>query len=91
LLEIYTQEYKYWRSGQYEKALEKCREILKKHPKSHLASNAQYFIAFMYDYNLNNPKQALKEYQKLLEKYPESRWIKAAQQQIDSFKAEQKN
>lgn len=88
LLEIYTQEYKYWRSGQYEKALEKCREILKKHPKSHLAGNAQYFIAFMYDYNLNNPEQALKEYQKLLEKYPESRWIKAAKQQIDSLKAE---
>ncbi len=91
LLEIYTQEYKYWRSGQYEKALEKCREILKKHPKSHLASNAQYFIAFMYDYNLNNPQQALKEYQKLLKEYPESRWIEAAQQQIDSLKAEQKN
>ncbi|MCG2675871.1 tetratricopeptide repeat protein, partial [bacterium] len=81
----------YWRSGQYEKALEKCQEILKKYPKSHLASNAQYFIAFIYDYNLNNSEQALKEYQKLLEKYPESRWIKAAKQQIDSLKAEQKN
>ena len=45
----------------------------------------------MYDYNLNNPEQALIEYQKLLEKYPESRWIEAAQQQIDSLKAEQKN
>lgn len=85
VLKLYTQEYKYWREGKYEKAIKKCREIVTKYSDSNLAGHAQYFIGMMYQNNLEKFSQAIEEYQKLLNNYPESRWAERAQYEMGKY------
>lgn len=81
-LRLYTLEYKLWKEGKYEESIGVCRELISRYPKAHLASSVQYYIGYMYQFELKNYEQAIKEYQKVLRKYPKCHRASFAQYRI---------
>ncbi len=81
-LKLYTLEYKLWKESRYQESIGVCREIVSRYPKSHLASSVQYYIGWIYQFELKNHKQAIKEYQRVLEKYSKSHRASFAQYRI---------
>ena len=69
-----------WRSldrKDFQGALSRFKEFLKKYPKSKLAGNAQYWIGECY-YELKKVEQAIIEFDAVRRKYPESEKVPAA-------------
>ena len=81
-LRLYTLEYKLWKEGRYEESIGVCREIVSRYPKAHLASSVQYYIGYIYQFELKDYKQAIEEYKKVLRKYPKSHRASFAQYRI---------
>lgn len=81
-LRLYTLEYKLWKEGKYEESIGVCRELISRYPKAHLASSVQYYIGYIYQFELKNYEQAIKEYQKVLRKYPKCHRASFAQYRI---------
>lgn len=81
-LRLYTLEYKLWKEGKYEESIGICREIVSRYPKAHLASSVQYYIGYIYQFELEDYEQAIKEYQKVLKEYPKSHRASFAQYRI---------
>lgn len=65
------------KQGQYERASKRFREFIKAHPKSLLASLAQYWVGES-AYVVRNFKQALEGFNKVLQDYPDSPKASAA-------------
>ncbi|MBU4310493.1 tetratricopeptide repeat protein [bacterium] len=81
-LRLYTLEYKLWKEGKYQESIGVCRELVSRYPKAHLASSVQYYIGYIYQFELKDYEQAIKEYQRVLEKYPKSHRASFAQYRI---------
>lgn len=81
-LRLYTLEYKLWKEGKYEESIGVCRGIVSRYSKAHLASSVQYYIGYIYQFELENYEQAIKEYQKVLRKYPKCHRASFAQYRI---------
>ena len=81
-LRFYTLEYKLWKEGEYEDSIEVCRELISRYPKAHLASSVQYYIGWIYQFELKDYEQAIKEYQKVLKEYSKSHRASFAQYRI---------
>lgn len=68
----------YWRGfshvecGNYGTAIEILSEIPKQHPKSRYADDALYKVGEVYERYVHNYTDALKTYQEVVEKYPDS-------------------
>ena len=56
--------------GDYPEAIARCRALIERIPDSPLAPEARERIARIYDEYLNEPEQALKEYERVLTDYP---------------------
>ncbi len=56
-------------AGDYKKALNEFRKIIKFYKRSEAASEAQYYIGRCYE-ELNNPYHAFENYQKVIDDYP---------------------
>lgn len=65
------------KQGQYDRASKRFREFIKAHPKSPLASLAQYWVGES-AYVVRNFKQALEGFNKVLQDYPDSPKVSAA-------------
>ena len=75
-------DYRYWKEGKFEESIGVCRELISRYPKAHLASSVQYYIGYIYQFELKNYKQAIKEYQKVLKEYSKSHRASFAQYRI---------
>ncbi len=65
------------RQGQYDRAGKRFRDFIRAHPKSPLASLAQYWVGES-AYVVRNFKQALDGFNKVLQDYPDSPKVSAA-------------
>jgi tol-pal system protein YbgF len=65
------------RSGDYQAAIQKFREFLRKSPKSDLADNAQYWIGEGY-YSTKDFNRAILEFNEVLLRYPKGDKVPAA-------------
>jgi 2',3'-cyclic-nucleotide 2'-phosphodiesterase (5'-nucleotidase family)/TolA-binding protein len=81
-LRLYTLEYKLWKEGRYQESIGVCRELVSRYPEAHLASSVQYYIGYIYQFELEDYEQAIKEYQKVLKEYPKSHRASFAQYRI---------
>ena len=75
--EIYTTSKQLFDQGEYEDAREGFEKLLKKHPKSPRADNAQFWIGETY-YRERWYEKAILEYQQVIEKYPNGNKVAAA-------------
>ena len=81
-LRLYTLEYKLWKEGRYEESIGVCRELISLYPKAHLASSVQYYIGWIYQFELKEYEKAIEEYQKVLKEYSKSHRASFAQYRI---------
>lgn len=81
-LRLYTLEYKLWKEGRYQESIGVCRELISRYPEAHLASSVQYYIGWIYQFELEDYEQAIKKYQKVLKEYPKSHRASFAQYRI---------
>jgi len=81
-LRLYTLEYKLWKEGRYQESIGVCRELISRYPKAHLTSSVQYYIGYIYQFELEEYEQAIKEYQKVLKEYPKCHRASFAQYRI---------
>lgn len=75
--ELYKTGYEAFVDGQYEVAREKFKEFLSKYPKSDNADNAQFWIGEIY-YSEKFYAEAIMEYQKVIENYPDGNKVPAS-------------
>ncbi len=75
--ELYAQGKEKFDRGEYEAALELFQTLLKQHPKSEKADNAQFWIGEVY-YREKWYEKAILEYQKVIESYPKGNKIRSA-------------
>jgi tol-pal system protein YbgF len=77
----YDKAFGYMKKGQYKEATRAFRGFLSHHPKSKLASNAQYWVAEA-NYVVRNFKIALEEFNKVVNQYPKSSKVSDAKLKI---------
>jgi len=77
----YDKAFGYMKQGKYEQATKGFRDFLEQHPKSRLASNAQYWVAEA-NYVVRNFKVALEEFNKVVTSYPKSAKVSDAKLKI---------
>ena len=75
--ELYEQAKKAYDSGKLEDARQGFIDLLKQHPKSQNADNAQFWIGETY-YREKWFEKAILEYQKVIEKYPQGNKVPAS-------------
>ncbi|MGB0911198.1 MAG: tol-pal system protein YbgF [Nitrospirales bacterium] len=76
-LALYRQNYEMLQSGDLHGAFQGFRHFLEQHPRSTLASNAQYWLGECY-YGKRQYGQAIREFQRVLTSYPSSQKVPAA-------------
>jgi len=74
--------------GKYEKEVEILRQLVEKSPKTEIAKNAQYRIACIYNFCLKNFIQAIEEYKKFINLYPNDWRITLCWKQIGGIHLE---
>jgi tetratricopeptide (TPR) repeat protein len=62
------------------------REIVRRYPRTNSAAAAQYYVAVILDWCLNNPAQALPEYEKFVALYPASDNVTIAQRRLETLR-----
>ena len=77
----YDKAFGHMKKGQYKEATRAFRGFLGRHPKSKLASNAQYWVAEA-NYVVRNFKIALEEFNKVVNQYPKSPKVSDAKLKI---------
>jgi len=75
--ELYRTGKQAFDDGQYELAREKFKEFLSKYPKSDNADNAQFWVGEIY-YREKWYAEAIMEYQKVIENYPDGNKVPAS-------------
>ena len=60
-------------------SINEYRRVVTKYPKSNLADDAQLFIAEIYEKKLKNKSRAYQEYQKVVNKFSERRYVRESQ------------
>ena len=76
-LAFYRQNYELVQAGDFHGAFQGFRHFLQQHPRSALASNAQYWIGECY-YGQRQYTQAIREFERVLTHYPSSQKVPAA-------------
>lgn len=69
--ELWNQSQALIEEGKHKEAVEKLKELVKAYPKSEKAATAQFYIASIYNNELQDYENALKEYRKFVDTYPE--------------------
>jgi tetratricopeptide (TPR) repeat protein len=69
---IFIKQERLVRKGDYDKAIECCRQILEDYPRASLADNAQNTIGYIRMNYLKQYNGAISEYKKILSSYPDS-------------------
>lgn len=69
---IFIKQERFVRKGEYEKALQYCRQILADYPRVSLADNAQNTVGYIHMNYLKQYNMAISEYKKILNNYPDS-------------------
>jgi tol-pal system protein YbgF len=75
--ELYNTAYSAFQDGQYEVARERFKEFLSQYPKSDNADNAQFWMGEIY-YREKFYAEAIMEYQKVIENYPNGNKVPAS-------------
>jgi tol-pal system protein YbgF len=75
---LYNSGLSYYNGGQYDLAIDAFRDYLRYYGETDRASNAQFYIADSY-YTRKNYKNAITEYDKCIERYPQGNKAAAAQ------------
>ncbi|MDD3925371.1 MAG: tetratricopeptide repeat protein [bacterium] len=75
----------YRRLGKYERAIAVLKEIIDKYSTDEHAMWAQWMLAQIYHFELNNYDQAVVEYKRYIEKYPKAESIDLAKSGIQSI------
>jgi len=57
-------------AGYYKEAIKELKAFISEDPSNLLSPNAQFEIAYTYDYKLNDYQNAIAEYRKVLQNYP---------------------
>ena len=84
---LYLGLYKYSRKpGDLDTAEEAFRTVIRKHPRSYLADDAQYKLGEIYEIYRHNPDRALVEYSLVEKKFPKGDMVKAARAKVASLK-----
>jgi tetratricopeptide (TPR) repeat protein len=73
-------------AGNYDKMLEVDGRILERYPVSPYAEDAEFGVAFAQE-RLNRYPAAIKEYEKFLEKYPNSKYARSVRNNIEILKS----
>ncbi len=76
-LAFYRQNYEMLQTGDFRGAFQGFRQFLQQHPRSALASNAQYWLGECY-YGQRQYSQAIREFEQVLTYHPNSRKVPAA-------------
>lgn len=78
-----------FKQGQYEKAKDAYQKFLNNHHESLLCPSAQYYLAKCYQ-RQGDSETALKNYQEVCNKYPDSHWADLASHDIERIKSKEK-
>ena len=81
-LNSYILAEKYFEQGKYEKSIQSLLAIIEEYPKSGLASEALYFLGDIYHFKLKDYSKAMHEYQSLIQKFPQNKFVANAQFKI---------
>jgi outer membrane protein assembly factor BamD (BamD/ComL family) len=73
---------KYFEQGKYEKSIQNLLSIIKKYAQSGLASEALYFLGDIYHFKVKGYRKAMDEYQNLIQKFPQNRFVANGQFKI---------
>ena len=76
-LAFYRQNYEILQAGDFRGAFQGFRQFLQRHPRSALASNAQYWLGECY-YGQGQYSEAIREFEQVLTYHPDSRKVPAA-------------
>lgn len=69
--ELWSQSQTLIEEGKHKEAIEKLKELVDDYPKSEKAPTAQFYIASIYNNELQDFENAIKEYRKFVEMFPE--------------------
>ena len=75
--QIYMDEFK-----DYNAAIREYKAVVKLFPTTAQAQDSQYMVSYIYGSVLENKKQAKKEYNSFLKKYPSSRLVSAVKLEL---------
>jgi TolA-binding protein len=68
--------------AKYEKSIQNLLSIIKKCAQSGLASEALYFLGDIYHFKVKDYRKAMDEYQNLIQKFPQNRFVANGQFKI---------
>lgn len=73
----------FYQSKEYKEAIQELRKLIKHYPRAREAADAQYYIGACWE-QMDNPQEAFKSYQEVIDKYPFSeRSAEIVQKQYD--------
>lgn len=70
---------KYFEEGKYENSIKSLVNIIEEHPQSGLVGEALYFLGDIYHFKIKDYSQAIDEYQSLIQKFPQNRFVANSQ------------
>lgn len=81
-LNSYVLAEKYFEQGKYERSIQNLLNIIEEYPKASLAGKALYFLGDIYHFKIKDYRKAIAEYQNLIQKFPQNRFVANAQFKI---------
>ncbi len=79
---LYRRAEAFLAQGQFEMAAEEYRRLVREHPRSELADDALYKLAYVNAEELGRPSAALLQYRAIIDRYPSSPYVDDAMMRV---------